>query len=623
MINGLNFDFIPRAAEFNGGRPQGEGEIGKEAGFKSFLGKESTSQFSKEDKKAKDRSHLDLNAAQVSPMIQQPSEQPIGVEAQSLQEPNANKSVEFFPDSAPAAKPVSPKNVPSMIDSATEQAAPNPAEEAKQTTLHVLEMMREEQEAARRQAMREFLDSMESEFGIKPEKVLEAFAKLDGKTLIAPPEESAKEFIANLDLTPAQETRAIELYRNMLRATGEAALHEKLIGLEAGVNIDVVSPREQTLRELNRSIDELNSAFALRDRVVRAPASEIERAQRAVESMDAQIARLMHEKRAKMEVNRPAQESSNDYEGLSIAGRVGAAGAGAAAGLGAAGFGASGLNAQESFGDSMNMERWNNENEISKQIVADENYGELIAQDGEMKAPKKVGMKSASTVSRASVAEEAKALQSDLESALAPFVTESKAGTGADVAAGPSAMMMGPAAPTPEDEQANVRELIRQAQIALKNGGGEVKMELRPEGMGQVRLKVSLEDGQVNIQMMTESDAAKRLLEKGLNELRAELTAQNLKVDTMKVDVGQELQNYLDQRNDEQAREQARQSMIDLMNQFREERQAFRQSFMENPGWRQYRQGRGISMNPEPVEAAGASGVRSRPYSSGRLDLVA
>lgn len=615
MINGLNFDFTPRAADLNSVRPQSEGEIGKEAGFKSFLGKESTPRFSKEEKKAKDRAIADLNAAQVSPLVQ-PLEQPKSVDPQSILE-NVEKSVEFFPETAPIAKAAPPQNVTPIFEPASEQTVPNKSEEARQATLNLLGMMREEQGAARRQAMREFLDSMEREFGIKPEKILEAFAKLDGRTLIAPPEESAKEFIANLDLTPAQETRAIELYKKMLRTTGEAALNEKLIGLEAGVNIDVVSPREQAMRELNRSIDDLNSAFALRDRAVPAPANEIARAQRAVENMDAQIARLMQEKRAKMEMNQPAQEDARSPEGFAIAGPMGAAG------LGAVGAGAAGVSAQESFADSMNMNRWNNETNVSERVPADENVGELFAQEVEIKAPKKVGVKSASTVSRAPVAEEAKALNGDIESALSPFTSEAKAGASAEVAAGPSAMMMGPAAPTPEDEQANVRELIRQAQIALKNGGGEVKMDLKPEGMGQVRLKVSLEDGQVNIQMLTESDAAKRLLEKGLNELRAELTSQNLKVDTMKVDISQELQNYLDQRNDEQAREQARQSMIDLMNQFRDERHAFRQSFMENTGLRQYRQGRGISMDPEPVEATEVSGRRSRPYSSGRLDLVA
>ena len=186
-------------------------------------------------------------------------------------------------------------------------------------------------------------------------------------------------------------------------------------------------------------------------------------------------------------------------------------------------------------------------------------------------------------------------------------------------------MIEGPK-PTRQDEQDNIRELIRQAQVVLKKGGGEMKLEMKPEGMGQVHLKVSVDDGQVNVQMLTENDHAKRLLENGLHELKASLAAEKLHVDTMKVDVGSEIKKHMDQPSQQDAsREQARQFAQEFMGQFREEREAFRQGFAENPGWRSYnRNPKRVPVEPEAIpstqqvrRASGdASGAR-------RLNLVA
>jgi hypothetical protein len=203
--------------------------------------------------------------------------------------------------------------------------------------------------------------------------------------------------------------------------------------------------------------------------------------------------------------------------------------------------------------------------------------------------------------------------------------------TGSDVKSvarplGPEAMMMGAPQVSRDDEQVNVRELIRQAQVALKNGGGEIKMALKPEGLGQVKLKVSVNDGQVSVEMLTENDAAKRMLEKGLSDLKSSLAAQELKVESLKVDVGQEIKKHMDGSADEQSR-QSRQGIGELMSQMRDERQSFQQGMMENPGFRRYNsRGPSGDVGPESAGAAArAAAARNayRPRASGRLDLVA
>ncbi len=581
LINGLNFDFIPRAADFSGARSQGAGETGAKSGFESVLEKESTPQAAKDFKK-KWREQDELNAAQASPLLSN-ANQPVSVEPEGA----ATNSVQVF---APA------ENAPRTGSSPVREAIP-----AGVKTDEVAG-------ATRRQAMEEFLNSMENELGIKPEKVIEAFSRLDGQALLASPEDTAEEFIANLDLPPAQEPRAAELYMEMLRVIGEVESDEKLSDRAPQIHIDVVSKREQSLREVNRSIDELNAAFALRNRVVGTPMSESERAKFAVERMDAQIAQLMNERRLKAEKNADDQDVTF---GLGVLGVT------------AGTSGASGASVSESVTESTNAVRMMGDENVGGRAMLQESPHDFFAQEGELKGAKKVGSKAADSAGHESLVKEVNTAYADVEAAYMGVASKANGFSLNDVSGENAGTTLAQPPPTAEDEKENIRELVRQAQIALKNGGGEVNVELKPEGLGQVRLRVSLEDGQINVRMLTESDAAKRLLEKGLDELRADLTAQNLKVETMTVDIGRELQNYLEQRNEEQAREQARQAMIDLMGQFREERNAFRQNFMENTGWRQYRQGRNLSLNPEPVEAAGVSGYRARSASSGRLDLVA
>ena len=57
----------------------------------------------------------------------------------------------------------------------------------------------------------------------------------------------------------------------------------------------------------------------------------------------------------------------------------------------------------------------------------------------------------------------------------------------------------------------------------IKDGGGEMKIQMNPEGLGEVNLKVLVEDGNVNIEMIADNKDAKKLMEKGLLDLKANL----------------------------------------------------------------------------------------------------
>ncbi len=480
----------------------------------------------------------------------------------------------------------------------------------------------------RQEAMEKFVAKMQSELGIPPEKLLKAFAQLDDKALQAPPEQSMGQLMKALDLSPKQEAKATALYEELLSTTGASLLNERVAGLDQGVNFDVMSPRDASLRKLNSSIDDLNKSFFRKG----GAASEPKKAQAAVDSMDVELAKLMRSKTDGREVSEQSSQNGLGANAMmadamkeSVPGANGETGQ-ATADLNAtlAGLMASAnplTGAANSAGADGQMD-----------------LSFLGKEAGETSA-KSVGGKS--TLDSAFAKEMSKELkEQDVD--LGEVETQS-AGKSVDLANDPTAVlegqtpiaggaarpaMMGPSGmmlnrqATSQDEQDNVRELIKQAQIMIKRGGGEMKMEMKPEGMGAIQLRVNVENGQVNVQMLTESESAKHLLEKGLSELKSSLAAHELKVQSLSVDVGNDVKNQMDQKgSQEHAREQARQFASDFMGQFREERQGFRQGMLENNGWRSYnKQKSPDQLQPEAVARASA---KSRSDDSKRLNLVA
>ena len=87
-----------------------------------------------------------------------------------------------------------------------------------------------------------------------------------------------------------------------------------------------------------------------------------------------------------------------------------------------------------------------------------------------------------------------------------------------------------------ESRDANVNEIMQQAQYLVKKGGGEVSVKMSPEGMGEVQLKVLLQDGKLNIEMQTQNKDVKKLIEDSLSELKSGLSAHRISLEHIKVD---------------------------------------------------------------------------------------
>ena len=87
-----------------------------------------------------------------------------------------------------------------------------------------------------------------------------------------------------------------------------------------------------------------------------------------------------------------------------------------------------------------------------------------------------------------------------------------------------------------ENREANINEIMNQAQYLVKKGGGEVSVVMNPEGLGEVHLKVLFQDGKLNIELQTQNKDVKKMIEDSLSELKSGLAAQRLSLEHVKVD---------------------------------------------------------------------------------------
>lgn len=442
-----------------------------------------------------------------------------------------------------------------------------------------LEQTADDELSMRHISMREFLGKMQGEFGIEPQAIVKAFANLDAQALAAPPDQTADAVLQQLNLKPEQMPKAEALYREMLNQTGESALNEALAGVGAGMTLKVMSEQDLAMEKLQKSISGLNDAFARRNEAVPGvEASPLELALQNVAAMEqapAQSGAAGGLAKTDSEIG----DKKESKPGESKFAALGAALSAASASLAAAssnGAGGSGADSQNSKSDTSKPKEFNS---IESALAA-----------------------SGFSVSNAP------------EKGAVPLMA------GTSTAA---ALATAVAGQNGEGSASNAQELVRNAQILMKSGGGEMKMQLKPEGIGEVTLKVSVKDGQVAIQMLTENDSAKKMLESNLDDLKTSLAQHKLHVDALKIEVGGDLaKQRFEQAQQDTNREQGRQMAQDFMGQFRDDRQGFRGSFFDQSGFKNYQQPKQNSLpTVEPVVAA--SGSQQKTSGERRLNLVA
>jgi len=95
----------------------------------------------------------------------------------------------------------------------------------------------------------------------------------------------------------------------------------------------------------------------------------------------------------------------------------------------------------------------------------------------------------------------------------------------------------------PAPQAVNVRQfadtmtgmIVRQFGITQTNGLAEARMMLMPEHLGQVDVRISIQNGQLTASFVTDNPAARDMLENQLAQLRSSLQTQGLQVDRLEV----------------------------------------------------------------------------------------
>lgn len=566
------------------------------------------------------------------------------------------------------------------------------AEETRPRKTETQEPVKNRRKSAEREtAMLNFMDSMESEFGVTPVRMLEALAVLDHEDLARTPEESASAVIDNLELAPEDEPEAMQLYMSFIgqwqnlqgakpeniQPTAEdprffagAGLNKSMLNSEAiakpstaGLNQtqlaaqanaaanpaqSVLSPREK----LNASLDKMNDKFFLKTNAEALMLPE----------MDSSLTEIPTELVTDFSMRDEASILSDNELGFRLPSELGPPQAGpqqAAPPLAAPpNTGAAGLvlmQAQQQAPEALAKADGSVEGKKDIDALLREIAG-LPAQQpaltkSDLASTAKTetsffpigaagimtpGIGGDSGSSDGDLADDGGSDQSGQDAGLDQSQTqmghhlnsdftqvmktgENRAQTGAAMAGGAGMF----AAPNDADVKQDIQTLKDKAQLMIKDGGGEAKIRLNAEGLGEIHLKVAVQNGKVSVDIGTDNKEAKQLIESSISDLRAGLSQHKLSVDNVKVDVGQGNTDSQQQQQkglnfgQDMNRDQARQ----MMSNFRDEMASRRDPFFEMSGIKAYSRKR---TDLDPIApATNTVGQRRVEGRGDRMNLIA
>jgi hypothetical protein len=80
-------------------------------------------------------------------------------------------------------------------------------------------------------------------------------------------------------------------------------------------------------------------------------------------------------------------------------------------------------------------------------------------------------------------------------------------------------------------------QIVQRAAVHVKSGQGEVRIDLKPEFLGHVRLQIVTENQQVTVRIHTELPMVRDMIESNIQQLKSDLQQQGLRVERVEVAV--------------------------------------------------------------------------------------
>lgn len=81
-------------------------------------------------------------------------------------------------------------------------------------------------------------------------------------------------------------------------------------------------------------------------------------------------------------------------------------------------------------------------------------------------------------------------------------------------------------------------ELIRASNLVLRDGGGEIRLVLKPESLGSVRIRMNLVDNKIEGRIIVDTSAVKQVMDQSIDALGRALTAGGFQTASLEVSVG-------------------------------------------------------------------------------------
>lgn len=112
---------------------------------------------------------------------------------------------------------------------------------------------------------------------------------------------------------------------------------------------------------------------------------------------------------------------------------------------------------------------------------------------------------------------------------------------------GGAAQVQDAAGPVAENNvSSSVPELFQNVESMARSGGGKMTVHLSPPELGQVQIQVTARGKNVEIEMTSDNDLTKSVLEGGLGDLKSSMQAQDLVLNKMEVHVSRESSSFGD-----------------------------------------------------------------------------
>ena len=442
--------------------------------------------------------------------------------------------------------------------------------------------------AQRDRAIRKFMDSFESEFGVPPEEMVEAMSQLTTQDLEKPPEKTVDTLLAKLDLAPQDEAKAKQMYLGLVMQLKQIdtrvampQAHDDMLSQLSAQRVQLSSEKKDVM---GSQVQNLSDKFWMRgSQADKALSPEMNQLQvreflkkmvtaesagvdgKSLEEPEAIATTENFMQQLKTEAPDESQDDSadtsanDDFQFMAET------------------SGMKALERNESTKDAHAQGHGKDQQKSNDEAGAIIKGG--ISKEAIMAEFKKLGINPEHLQSK-------KTEKADVEALLnldAGSLPQSKFESLKSIL--PALSIQPPVVMSAADKMENMQQVMNQAQILLKNGGGEVKVEMTPEGMGKVQLNLQMIDGKVQLHMNTETKEAKKLIESSISELKQSLAAHQLSMDLVKVDVVHKPTAAHEARNDQQGQ------MQNFLNQQqRDGTKQFWQQFNENFGNRQARE---------------------------------